>query len=147
VTAADIPAMLAALTDLNKFKSTNSLKDENLLSFGDIDGSGTITNADINALIGLLRSGGGSADAVPEPNSIALLLLGLPLLASIARKIVGIADELAIQATRGPDRAATLQTCLRGLQSFRSDTRQALLAYARSGCRHASEPAETQRDD
>jgi hypothetical protein len=78
VNAADLPAMLAALTDLNRYKSANSLTNADLLAIGDIDGSGTLTNADLNALIGLLRSGGGSLSSVPEPASIVLLAFALP---------------------------------------------------------------------
>ncbi len=75
--ASDIAAMLNALTDLNTFKARNGLSDADLLSIGDIDGSGAVTNADINALIGLLRTGGGSVTALPEPASVELLSLGL----------------------------------------------------------------------
>jgi hypothetical protein len=80
VNAADIPAMLAALTDVNQFKTMNGLTDSNLLTIGDIDHSGEVTNGDVQALLELLKSGGGSLVAVPEPTSIALLafaLLGL----------------------------------------------------------------------
>ena len=41
VNAADIPAMIAALTDLNAYKSANSLTSAQLLSIGDIDLSAT----------------------------------------------------------------------------------------------------------
>ena len=78
VNAADIPAMLAALVDLNGYKTANRLTDADLLSIGDLDASGALTNSDINALIGLLRTGGGSLDTVPEPASIVLLALALP---------------------------------------------------------------------
>ena len=79
--------MLAALVDLSTFKSRNGLSDADLLSIGDINGSGTVTNADINALIGLLRIGGGSLAAVPEPSSAVLLALALPgLVLAIARR-------------------------------------------------------------
>jgi hypothetical protein len=83
VTAADIPAMLAALTDLNAYKSTNSLTSAQLLSIGDIDLSATANNADVQALLNLLKSGGGSLAAVPEPTSIVLLALALPGLAFV----------------------------------------------------------------
>ena len=81
VNAADLPAMIAALTDLNAYKSANSLTSAQLLSIGDIDLSGTVTNADVQALLNLLKGGGGSEAAVPEPASIALLALTLPGLA------------------------------------------------------------------
>ncbi len=81
VTAADISTMLAALVDLNAYKTANRLSDVDLLAIGDIDGSGTLTNADLNTLIGLLRSGGGSVTAVPEPASCVPMALALPGLA------------------------------------------------------------------
>ena len=77
VTAADIPAMLTALTDLNSYASTNSLSPTQLAAIGDFDNSGTVTNRDIQGLLDLVASlGGGSVAAVPEPRSIVLLGLG-----------------------------------------------------------------------
>jgi hypothetical protein len=78
VNNADIPAMLTALADLNAFKTRNGLSDAQLHAIGDIDGSGSITNADINALIGLLRTGGGSLAPIPEPASNVLTVMALP---------------------------------------------------------------------
>ena len=77
VNAADVQAMIAALTDLNAYKSADSLTSAQLLSIGDIDLSGTVTNADVQALLNLLKSGGGSVAAVPEPASLVLLLAGI----------------------------------------------------------------------
>ena len=63
--------------DLNSYKSANSLSDTNLLAIGDINGDGNLNNADLQALLTLLKSGGGSVAAVPEPASIVLLALAL----------------------------------------------------------------------
>ena len=77
VNAADIPAMVTALADLNAYKSANSLTSAQLLSIGDIDLSGTVTNADVQTLLNLLKGGGGSLATVPEPASLSLLLAGI----------------------------------------------------------------------
>ena len=78
LTAADLPAMLIALTDLKAYKSTNALTDPQLVAIGDLDGDGQVTNRDIQSQVGLLTShaGGGSTTAVPEPASVLLLLSG-----------------------------------------------------------------------
>jgi fibronectin-binding autotransporter adhesin len=82
VTAADIQAMILALTDLKTYQSAHALSDTDLLSIGDVDGDGKITNADLQALIANLKSGGGSLAPVPEPPSIMLMVLAM--VASIA---------------------------------------------------------------
>ncbi len=77
LTAADIPAMLQALTDLNAYKSAHSLTDALLTTIGDFDSSSTVTNRDIEGLLDLVASqGGGSGTAVPEPASLGLLIIG-----------------------------------------------------------------------
>jgi autotransporter-associated beta strand protein len=78
VTAADIPAMLTALTDLNTYASNNSLSPAQLAAIGDFDGDGQVTNRDIQGLLDLVASlGGGSVAAVPEPSTAIMAALGL----------------------------------------------------------------------
>ena len=65
--------MLAALTDLNAYKSANGLSDAALLLLADTNGDHAVTNADIQPLLDLLAaSGGGDVPSVPEPSSLAL---------------------------------------------------------------------------
>jgi hypothetical protein len=76
-TAADINVMLQALTDLNAYASASSplhptypfaLTSDDLLNLGDVNLSGSVTNADIQAELDLLGSMGfGSVGSVPEP--------------------------------------------------------------------------------
>ena len=81
ITTADLPPMLAALTDLNSYKSPDYVAAADLVSMGDVNGDGVLNNADVQSLLTMLKSGGGSLAAVPEPASIVLLALALPGLA------------------------------------------------------------------
>ncbi len=76
VTAADIPAMLTALTDLNAYQTAKSLTVPQMSLLGDINGDGSVTNADIQSLLDqVANSSDGSVASVPEPASLVLLLL------------------------------------------------------------------------
>ena len=77
----DIIAAMTALTDLNAYKSSKSLTNEDFLNIADVDQSGNVNNLDLQGLISYLQSGHGSVATVPEPASIALLALALPGLA------------------------------------------------------------------
>ena len=72
VTAADLPAMLAALTDLNAYKTQQGISDADLLAVGDVNHDNAVTNADLQSLLNLLQGGSG-AQAVPEPAAWVLL--------------------------------------------------------------------------
>ena len=54
VTAADIQAMLVALTDLNAYQLVYGLTDAALVLLGDLNGDHAVTNADIQPLLDLL---------------------------------------------------------------------------------------------
>ncbi len=88
VNAADLPAMLNALTDLSGYQTRHGLStgitpnktdDGYLQDIGDFNGDHLVNNKDIQGLLNLLTTMGiGSFDfaSVPEPDSIGLLALG-----------------------------------------------------------------------
>ena len=76
VNAADLTAAMSALTDLNAYKSSNSLSSEDLLNVADVDSSGSVNNADLQGLITYLQTGHGSLAPVPEPATGVLGLIG-----------------------------------------------------------------------
>jgi polygalacturonase len=82
ITLADIPAMLAALADLNGFESTRGITDAQLEVLGDFNSDFRVNNADIQSLLSLLISaaGSGATEAVPEPASLWLFAAGSLLL-------------------------------------------------------------------
>jgi hypothetical protein len=87
VTSADVSAMVKALTDLNAYKLKNGLFDANLNTIGDFNSDGAVTNADLQMLLNLLKAGGGSVDAVPEPTAFELSFSGfLACLAMLFRR-------------------------------------------------------------
>ena len=93
-TAADVSAMLAALSDLNTYKANHQLTDFDLMAFGDVNQDGVIDNRDVQALITYLANGGtgdtglgsGSLAVVPEPATSALFALGGCFVIGITRR-------------------------------------------------------------
>ncbi len=86
INAADISVMEQSLANPSTYQSAHSeLLSSDLMSIEDVNGDKKFTDADLQALLVNLRNGGGSAEAVPEPASLALLLLSLPAML-IARR-------------------------------------------------------------
>jgi fibronectin-binding autotransporter adhesin len=78
VDGSDVQAGLTALTDLNAFALNNGLTPAQVATIGDFTGDGNVTNKDIQPLLDLVATvGGGSLAAVPEPGTLALLLIGV----------------------------------------------------------------------
>ena len=84
VNAADIPAMLAALTDLNSYESLHGLTHSALTMLGDLNGDHAVTNADIQPLLNLLTASG-VAPSVPEPAGVLLAACGIVGLVACTR--------------------------------------------------------------
>jgi hypothetical protein len=76
VNAADIPVMEQALANSAAYEAQYHVTSAELQEIGNINGSGQFNNAQVQALINLLQSGGGNLASVPEPSSLILLLLG-----------------------------------------------------------------------
>lgn len=76
----DIQSMVAALADLPTYQLTHQLSDSALLTLGDLDKNNLVTNADLQALLIALKSGGGSAAPVVEPASTPLIAIGVLML-------------------------------------------------------------------
>jgi hypothetical protein len=77
VSAADIPVMLVALTDLNVYKSAYNLSDNDLITIGDVNHLGGVTNADIQAELDLVS---GVLVAVPEPKAAIIATAGMAII-------------------------------------------------------------------
>jgi autotransporter-associated beta strand protein len=79
INVADIKTMLKALTDLATYKTQFNVSDADLVTIGDFNSSGTITNGDIQGLLAFVSTqpGGGSISVVPEPSAILTALFGL----------------------------------------------------------------------
>ncbi len=75
VDAADVLPMEQALADLADYEAAKGLTTAQMLLVGDVNGDGVVTGADLQALLNLLKSGGGSNNSVPEPSTLVLAVL------------------------------------------------------------------------
>jgi hypothetical protein len=104
-TVDDIPAMLAALVDLGAYQSAHDLNDFELSAIADVDRSGDISNADIQALLNLLV-GAPMLQPVPEPTGCALSLwaVGALLFVSVRRGLISrLPSSIAVNFSVGCD--------------------------------------------
>ncbi|HEY2760255.1 MAG TPA: PEP-CTERM sorting domain-containing protein, partial [Pirellulales bacterium] len=114
ITVADVQAMMAALSNMSGFETTNSLSNAGLLDVADVNRDGVVNNQDVQALVSYLASspaslladlttasdhlpvvadyiipvGSGSIAAVPEPSSMILMVIGFAGLALRRKRVV-----------------------------------------------------------
>jgi hypothetical protein len=74
VNAADLSVMLQALANPAAYEAEYNLTYAQLQAIGNINGDGQFNNAQVQAFLNLLKSGGGSTTAVPEPASVLLAI-------------------------------------------------------------------------
>ena len=103
ITVADISALMAALSNLNGYRSANGLSDPTLFDdVADVNGDGKVNNLDIQSLISLVAnlatgspapgsipgnvSSASAVSAVPEPHSVVLFVFGISVLAGMLRR-------------------------------------------------------------
>jgi hypothetical protein len=86
VDSADIVAMVGALVDLPGYMSTFDVSATDLMTIGNLDGDNAITNADLQALLNMLISGGTPVQNVPEPAGFVLMVISGMLGAVSLRK-------------------------------------------------------------
>jgi endoglucanase len=85
ITAADVSAMLKALTNLPSYQATQNLSNLQMQILGDVNGDFQVTNSDIQSLINLVAT---NALGVPEPTVLCLLIIGLLCLAAASLRLM-----------------------------------------------------------
>jgi photosystem II stability/assembly factor-like uncharacterized protein len=120
VTAADLPAMLTALADLNAYRTNHALTAADLLTLGDLNGDQAVTNADVQALIHNLQgphnSNSVSAAVSALPTASANSASILPAVVTPAPQSLSVAAS-DISGEGGPSRAVTVAVRAQGLPS------------------------------
>lgn len=88
VTAKDVAAIMQALANETGYATANGVSQLELETVGDVNFDGKFTNADLQKLLNNLKTGGGSAEPVPEPSTLALLTLGGVIALTVKRRRV-----------------------------------------------------------
>ncbi|HTQ40127.1 MAG TPA: dockerin type I repeat-containing protein [Pirellulales bacterium] len=88
ISAADVVEMEQALANPQAFEAQNDLTSDDLLALGDVNGDGKFNGADLQALLAILKTGGGSAAApIPEPAGFTLFVLAVSGWCIIRRRV------------------------------------------------------------
>jgi hypothetical protein len=87
VDARDIAAMELALTNRSAYETMYNVTDQELAMIDDVNGDSHFNNADLQALLDNLKSGGGSANSVPEPSAVVLAALSVLGLVIVGRRL------------------------------------------------------------
>ncbi len=77
VDARDIQPAMKALTDLTGYESQYSVSATNASLIADVNGDGSFTDADLQYLLNTLQARGWSANSVPEPSGLTLIVLAV----------------------------------------------------------------------
>jgi hypothetical protein len=100
VDAADILPMEQALVDLPGYQLKYNLATNQLTKIGDLNGDGVFNNADLQSLLNLLKSGGGSNNSVPEPSTLLLGVLAALMVGGLRLRPVQFTDANPAQTYR-----------------------------------------------
>jgi hypothetical protein len=86
--AADLPAFLAALTDLSVFQNRRNLTSDDVMAIADINSDNRVSNGDIQALLDLMADSGGGSRQSTVTNASATQPSG-----AVTRLAVPVADS------------------------------------------------------
>src|SRR5262249_6658222 len=97
----DITQLIALLANPNGYLTSHpGFDNADVLDVADVNKDGSVTNADIQALINQLLGGGGSQRPVPEPSSCLLLgLVGIGCLPHCYKRLRGQARSRSESAS------------------------------------------------
>jgi hypothetical protein len=83
VDSLDIRAMEYALADESAYKADYNLDESNFKKVADINKDGVVNNADLQALLNLLKASDGQTISVPEPSTLVLAVLAFGLICTL----------------------------------------------------------------